>query len=154
MTAHEIVKGLWIGGKDAQLDEKFLKKYNIRAIVNCTKDIDMPFKNIQYFNVDVHDDLKVTSYRDMIIKLPSAVNFIHQKLDKEHKNVLVACWAGMQRSCCVATAYLSAHRNMTIKDAVTLILQRRPVAFHHGKHINFLDSLMYYAHPQRGVMVR
>lgn len=142
--ANEIVPGLWIGEYHAALDPNFLKKYKIGAIVNCTPDVEMPYKNIDYYHVPINDTLKKKDFQEMIRYLPGAVEFIKQKRDKEGKNVLVHCHVGRQRSCCVATAYLSLRYKLTIRDTVALILKRRPVAFHDGNHVNFIESLMYY----------
>ena len=144
--ANEIVKDLWIGDMHAAVDPEFFKKYNIKAVVNVTPDVEMPFKNlgVEYLHLNIDDSLKKKDIDKMIFYLPMAVEFIKKKR-AEGKNVLVNCHMGYQRSACVVVAYLSIHHKMTIKEAVALVLKRRPVAFHHGSNINFLESLMFYA---------
>ena len=144
MKANEIIKGLWIGGIDS-LNQDFFKNFNIKANINCTKDVDCPnIKGVDYYRVPVHDTLKKKDFEQMIQFLPNAIDFIHKKRDIEGKNILINCYLGAQRSCCVATVYLSLHHKMTIQDALSLILARRPVAFHNGKHINFIESIKFY----------
>ena len=146
MRANEVISGLWIGDAVAAVDPEFFKKYNIKAVVNVTQDVEMPFKNlgVEYLHLNIDDSLKEKDINKMIFYLPMAVEFIKKERDKG-KNVLVHCFAGLQRSACVVVAYLSIHHKMTIKEAVILLLKRRSIVFHNGSNINFLESLMFYA---------
>jgi protein-tyrosine phosphatase len=76
--------------------------------------------------------------------LPIAINFIHQKRDIEGKNVLVHCHAGMQRSATIIIGYLCRYYRLSLNQSINHILSKRKVAFHHGKHLNFYESLMHF----------
>jgi protein-tyrosine phosphatase len=146
VNANEIISGLWIGDANSALNESFIKKNNITVIVNCTPDIPSKFKEngVEYLRLNLDDSLKKKDFDKMIAYLPHAVHYIHDKHKKKGKKVLVHCHAGMQRSTAVVIGYLCNFYNMELAKAAALILSKRPVAFHNGKHINFIDSLLHY----------
>lgn len=144
MKANEIISGLWLGDMNAATDSSFFKKYNIKAVINCTPDVPMLFRNVDYLNLVLDDSLKEIDILKMTYYLPKAVEFIHLKKDIEGKNILIHCHAGMQRSAAVVAAYLYKYHGLSLTDARKLIELRRPVAFHHGRHVNFIDALNHY----------
>lgn len=150
MSANEIIPGLWVGDADSALDARFFSTRRIGAVVNCTPDIPMQFRKhgVNYFHVNLDDSLKKKDIDKMIKYMPSAIKFIHDQR-KLGRNVLIHCHAGMQRSAAIAVAYLSTYHGMTLNQAISLVVHRRPVAFHHGKHVNFSDALFHYARPMR-----
>ena len=80
----------------------------------------------------------------MTCYLPFIIQNIYKLHFQERRNVLIHCHAGMQRSTVVVAAYLVQYGNMTPKQAVKYIIQRRPIAFHNGANINFERSLLSY----------
>lgn len=147
-NANEIIPGLWISDAEVSQDSTFFSSKKIGAVVNCTPDIPFKFANkgVDYIRINVKDNLREYDIQNMIRHLPYAVNYIHQKRDKEKKNILVHCHAGMQRSTAVVTGYLCS-KGMTLGHALNFIVLKRPVAFHNGKNVNFLKSLVYYVKP-------
>lgn len=146
MSAHEIIKGLWVGDADAAVDPRFIMGKRIGAIVNCTPDIPMMFKRhgVQYYHANLDDSLQPKDTKKMIRHLPHAVKFIREQRNLG-KNVLIHCHAGMQRSAAICAAYLSENHGLTLNQAINLIISRRPIAFHNGKHVNFSDALFHYS---------
>ena len=142
--ANEIVKGLWLGDMESAESDAFFKINNIKAVINCTPDVPNKYKGVDYMKINIDDSLKKVDIDKMTQVLPSAVEFIRQKRDREGKNVLVHCHAGMQRSAAIVAAYLCNCYNMCLDHCVAHIMEQRPVAFHHGKHINFSDSLFRF----------
>lgn len=142
-NANEIIKGLWIGDMHSATDINFMKRNNIRAVVNCTPDVPTMFTGVDYIRLTMNDTLKQKDIEDMIKYLPYAVKFIYDK-KREGKNILVHCHAGMQRSATIVVAYLSAVHKLKILDAVMFVINKRPQAFHYGKHMNFAKSLEYF----------
>lgn len=142
MSANEIIKGVWVGDMNAALDKKFLKKNKIGAVINCTRDVPTPFKGIEYLRLKMNDSLQQEDVVRMIHFLPYAVKFLEMN---RHKNVLVHCHAGMQRSATIVTAYIANKYKVSVDDAINIVLKKRPVAFHHGKHLNFARALNYYS---------
>ena len=150
MSAQEIIPKLWLGNIDAAEDPAFFKRFKITATINCTPDISCSMPGVEYLRIDVLDSLKPKDINIMTRELPKAVEFLHKKRDIEKRNVLVHCHAGMQRSCAVVVSYLCKYHAMNIENAVAHILKFRPVAFHHGHHINFIDSIRTYYTLVRG----
>lgn len=142
--AHEIVKGLWLGDYHSSLDENFIRKNKIEAVINCAPGIKTPFKHIEYVKLNINDSLKKSDIEKMKKILPYAVSFIHSRRDIQGKNILVHCHAGMQRSAIIVLAYIAHYYGLTINQSLNYILSKRKVAFHHGKHVNFSDALLHY----------
>lgn len=142
-NANEIIRGLWVGDMKSAVDINFMKRHNIRAVINCTPDVPMMFSGVDYMKLKMNDTLKQQDIEDMIKYLPHAVKFIYDKR-REGKNVLVHCHAGMQRSATIVVAYLSAVHKLKLLDAALIVINKRPQAFHYGKHMNFSKSLEYF----------
>ncbi len=142
----QIVKGLWVGNYKAAKDKDFLKKNNIKAVLNCTTDLPNTFcnKNIEYMKIPVEDSLKDRDIQKMVEFLPSAVEFIHKHIDVQKHNILVHCWAGRQRSAISVSAYLVKYRGMTPSQAIKFVQHQRYEAFHGLESINFEESLVKY----------
>lgn len=123
----KIIPHLYVGNKKDSADIKFLYANNISLIVNCTKDL--PFMTlIPSYRVAVNDDLSMQANIDMAHQIEDAADLISSYIDRG-KNVLVHCFAGMQRSCAVIAKYLIKHRQMSPEDAIELIRTNRIIAF-------------------------
>lgn len=136
-NAHLILPGLWLGNGKASMDEEFLKKNNIKVIFNCTKDLPFHSSVRKRYRVPVNDNLKQEEIRNLELWSFEIV----YKLSREHKkhNVLVHCYAGMQRSAAVVAMYLIAHQRMKKEDAIEYIRQKRSIAFR--PFVNFDKSI-------------
>ena len=140
----KIMNRIYLGNYQAAKDRDFFNKKNIKAVLNCTKDIPNHFANnrdIEYMRIPVEDSLKERDFELMHKFLPAAVEFIHKHADIQKENILTHCWGGRQRSCISIAAYLTAYHNMTPHQACLYVLQKRPEAFHHGLSLNFTTSL-------------
>jgi protein tyrosine phosphatase len=122
-----ILPGLWLGNAKAAMDDDFLNKNNIKVVFNCTKD--QPFHSSirKRYRIPVDDNLKHEEIRNMELWSYEIV----YKLTKEHKhgNVLVHCYAGMQRSAAVIAMYLIGNHRMKKDNAIAYIKRKRPIAF-------------------------
>jgi dual specificity phosphatase 12 len=132
-----IIPGLWLGNAKAAMDDNFLKKNSIQTVFNCTKD--QPFNSSikRRYRVPVDDNLKEEEIRNLELWSYEII----YKLTKEHKqgNVLVHCYAGMQRSAAVVAMYLIANYRMKNDNAVAFIKRKRPIAF--WPFVNFKKSI-------------
>ena len=126
-NADLILPGLWLGNAKASMDEEFIKKNNIVSVFNCTKDLPFHSSIRRRFRVPVDDNLKQEEIRNMELWSFEIV----YKLTKEHKhgNVLVHCYAGMQRSAAVIAMYLIGNHRMKKDNAIAYIKRKRPLAF-------------------------
>jgi protein tyrosine/serine phosphatase len=156
-SADEVIDGLWIGNQASSSDIGFLKRHDIKTIINCSSHIPFidhskhkrvavrisvsdpgPFKPIE------HPDV-ARMYRSM----PDAVEIIRQSLAKG--GVLVHCHAGKQRSAAVIVAYLLHHHftdgecsQEAYDRAVKYLREKRPQVFYKGWHVNFQHAIKRY----------
>lgn len=139
----EIIPRLWLGDMDTAKDAKFFKKNNIKAVLNCTKDVPNYFasKGIEYMRIPVDDDLSKIEIKHMKNYIPHVISFIYKNRDIEEKNVFIHCYAGVQRSAICVVAYLIKAEGFTKKKAIKYVVNKRSVAFFGGRSINFKDAL-------------
>jgi protein-tyrosine phosphatase len=144
----KVLNRLYLGNIDAARDIKFINDKNISAILNCSKAHDIPnhytHKGIEYLRIPVDDSLKERDFEKMSNLLPLAVEYIHKHINVEKNNLLVHCWAGRQRSAICIAAYMVKYLDMTPKNAVVYIQDKRHEAFHFGKSVNFDQALNKY----------
>lgn len=157
-SADEIIPGLWIGNQSSSEDLEFLKRHDIKTIVNCSTHI--PFvDHSKHKRVAVRipvldpGPFKTFGQKDidrMYRALPGAVEIINHSLKKG--GVLVHCHAGMQRSAAVVVAYLvqyyfghdCKHVDASYDRAVKFLRSKRPRVFYHGWHVNFQHAVKRY----------
>lgn len=145
---NKIMNKLYLGNINASKDVEFFKNKNIKAVLNCSKDIPNSFindkdKNIEYLRIPVDDSLQEIDFEKMYKYMPKIVNFIDKHISKGN-NILVHCYAGRQRSAISVAGYLTSKRKMSPKQACKFILERRPEAFHYGTSLNFSKSLQKF----------
>lgn len=144
---NKILPKLYVGNYEAAEDKNFFKEKNIRAVLNCTKDVDNKFssnQDIEYMRIPVNDNLRDSDFRLMYKFFPVIVEFIHKHVDIQGNNVLVNCVQGRQRSISAVTAYLMKYHGLNPHDACKFVLEKRPEAFHHGLSLNFDQALKWY----------
>jgi dual specificity MAP kinase phosphatase len=135
--AKEIMPGLWIGSAKDAIDASFMKKHDIQLIINCTKEPKCTkFTNIKCYSVPVDDD---KDDADTMAKyLPITSLLIADALRYGH-NVLVRCWAGMNRSATVVAGYLMfSHYGLSAQDAVKVIKSIKKECY---SPMNFWEAL-------------
>lgn len=141
---NKIMNRIYLGNMNAAHNPEFFKKHNIKAVLNCSKDIPNYFyknKDIEYMRIPIDDSLKEIDFEKAYNFMPAAVEFIHKHVDLEKHNIFVHCAQGRQRSAIMLTAYLVAKHKMTPKQASKLILEKRHEAFYFGKSYNFESSI-------------
>lgn len=150
-NAHQVLPGLWLGNCNAAQDAAFLMTAKIGAVANATKDIPNFFERqgIDYHRVSVDDDLQPHSIQHMAEKMDDAVRFIKQHYLTSRKPVLVHCFAGMQRSAAIVTAFIMKYTSETdLIKVAAFVRKKRPIAFlgmnPKTLSINFLPALKEY----------
>lgn len=141
---NKVMPHLYLGNYQAAKDKDLFDKKNIKAVLNCTKEIPNSFthrKDIEYMRIPVDDSLKERDFELMYHYMPVIVEFIHKHVDIQGHNILVHCVAGRQRSCIAIAAYLVSKHGMTPHDACKMILDKRAEAFHYGLSLNFDQTL-------------
>ena len=92
-----IIPRLWLGNRVAAADADFLQKNNITVVFNCT--IDLPFQQnvLRKYRLPVDDNLQATEIANMEQWAPEAVYKVLAEYNSG-RNILIHCYAGMQRS--------------------------------------------------------
>lgn len=133
--AKQIIKNLWIGSEKDAADMNFMKKNNIRLIVNATDSVPVYAKGIKTLRIPVGDD---PYYSEKMGKyIPIAVVAIHDVLN-HGQGVLVHCRAGMNRSATTVAGYLMFKKGMTAQQAMAFIKRKKPECF---TPMNFMGAL-------------
>ena len=126
-TYDMIIPNIYLGNYNASQDLDFLKKNNIKLIVNCSKAIEF-LNNYECEKVRVPiDDNRIFKNND-ILKHIKVINKINDFIEK-NENVLIHCRLGSQRSANIVLLYLIKHKNLEMNFATQLIKQKRPIAF-------------------------
>lgn len=158
---------LWLGNYKSALDPVFLKDNNISVIINCSADLPYVYdildpahhglNKLETFRIPVYDSLLDHDIYIMEQYYHTVIPFILKKMLSEHKNILVHCHAGAQRSASVVAAVLfvlidneimkfdnlqnRTDKSKLMKKIISYILEKRPRAFSYGFRVNFKKSL-------------
>jgi hypothetical protein len=133
----EICPGVYLGNNNIAMDQEFYKKYNIKAVLNCSKDLPFYKSGIHQLrlSIDDHPENVIEFYR----QLDTCTSFI-----ETNRPCFIHCFAGMSRSPSVCVAYLIRYHKYNVTDAIQEILSKRPFAFNYGSMFYYLDALKKY----------
>ena len=120
-----ITNHVWVGSRATAADPEFLKKNKIKLVVNCSKDIPK-YSQTPMLRIPVNDS--PTDVDKMAKYLPMATTAIRD-VTRYGGNVLIHCYAGMNRSATVCAAYLMLIKSMTAAEAMKVIKQKKPECF-------------------------
>ena len=92
----EIIPGLWLGNSKSAESRKFIEKYQIKYIINVTKEIPNFFENdgITYLKIPINDSDVCNIDIDHLFN--DSYNFILNAL-KQNLPILVHCKKGHHR---------------------------------------------------------
>lgn len=120
---------------------QFIREKNIDAIICVAKDA--TFLTEIFVASTIHRyDIEDTLYYDISIHFEDITDLIHEYIRKD-KTVLVHCMAGISRSATITIAYLMKFKNMTLKEAIIFVKERRPIIC---PNRNFVFKLADYEH--------
>jgi protein-tyrosine phosphatase len=144
---NRIMPKVFIGNYHAARDKGLFEKYNIKAVLNCTKDLPNSFRSsvdIEYMRIPIDDSLREVDFIKLLNFFPVATHFIEKHANIQKNAILVHCVEGSQRSCASVVAYLMEMYNMSPEKACETVLTKRHKAFHHGTNVNFEKSIKEY----------
>jgi len=131
-NADLIINNIWLGNKSSALDRNFLTTNNIKLVVNCTTDINISewyeTDNINYIRLPIYDwnsESNNNILKAEIINIIKTINIYKER----NENILVHCFAGMQRSATVIACYLMYYYDFSPEDAILYIRNKRNIAF-------------------------
>jgi hypothetical protein len=142
--ATEILPNLWLGNYVSALSKPFLKKFNIKNIVNITQEVPCKYENngIDYLHLPIIDgdtcDFNLNEIYD------KTSQYIFNSLSKGN-GVLIHCLRGHHRSASVLCAFIMRFLNISHIVGIKYINNMRECALTKNKCM--VKSLAkYYVH--------
>ena len=134
----EIIPNLFLGNYLASKNKYFIKKKNIKGIINVTIKIPNYLKKIDYLRIPVENKKKyINIFKN---NLENIVPFVDKYLDK-NKGILIHCKSGHRRSVCVVAYYLMKKYNIELDVILKYIKKKRPTIFDKRWKVYFYDTL-------------
>lgn len=135
-----ILPNLWLGNWRSAMNINFLKRYNIKYIVNVTTEIPCAFAGtgpgtgtrVRYYHLKINrkrcENNLSFSPQQMDLKIDQAADFIRNGL-LQNKGVLVHCHKGHHRSASIVLAYLIKYHGTSFTKGIGYIQSHRPSTF-------------------------
>jgi dual specificity MAP kinase phosphatase len=127
-----VIPKIWLGNKTSSQNRDFLTSNKIKLVVNCTTDINIPKwyeeDGINYIRLPIYDwnsESNNNILKNEIMNIISTMNLYRE----ENRNILVHCFAGMQRSATVIACYLMYYYDYKPEHAIFYIRSKRNIAF-------------------------
>ena len=142
MVYNKILNNIYLSNYEDSINNQYINDNNIKVIINCSKNL--PFinnNNIIKIRISINDDLSKQSNIDLF-KYLNHITTIMNKYTKQNYNILVHCYAGIQRSPSIIAAYLIRYYNFSMYEAINYIKQKKNKTFY--PKINFYNSLNKY----------
>jgi protein-tyrosine phosphatase len=133
----QITNHVWVGSRATAADPAFLKKNKIKLIVNCTKEVPKT-SDIPMLRIPVDDAPGDSAKLEKNLSLAATAI---RDVTRYGGNVLIHCYAGMNRSATVCAAYLMTIKGMTAAEARAEIKKKKPECF---TPMNFTTALKNY----------
>jgi protein-tyrosine phosphatase len=118
----QILPYLYLGNMEIAKNKETLERYNIRYVINVTKNLPNYFKDdaeFNYLRIAVDD----TCSHNLAEHFPTAISFI-ERAREEKCAVLVHCLAGISRSVTICLAYLMQATHSTLEQAFDFLLKQ------------------------------
>ena len=147
-NANLVYPRLWLGNRLAAADPDFLRNNDITVVFNCTKDLPFHPSVPNKYRLPVDDNLEPVEIANMERWGPEAVYKVLAEY-KQGKNILIHCFAGMQRSAALLAMTLIVLTGQSSENVIKFIRSKRPIAFFPGE--NFGKSIRGFEHTYAGL---
>ena len=134
----QIIDKLYVGSFWAT-KKCILKTLNIKHVISIGADPVVHSKKVSYMYVDLADNTQ-SSNKLLYGTLPTILPFINEQV-LENNSVLIHCSAGKSRSISIVAGYLIKYHNMTTKQALDYISERRPCIY---PNYGFVEALKQF----------
>lgn len=129
---------IFIGSMETARDLNFLRRNDIKLIVNCTRDVPFYSRGVAGIRLAIDDS---PAESDTFLRdVPAVCQAIDQYVARGG-NVLVHCAAGISRSASTCAAYLIMYNGMTAQQAISFIKSRKPECFGGNVFVKALSRL-------------
>lgn len=146
-SLNEILPSLFISDSVTHSTNDFYKKFNIRFIINCTKDLPDISKdilnkyNIEYVRIPINEEASQNNIEIINNDIDIICSKIHNYL-MNLSGVLIYCYSGFQSSPTIIASYILKYCGLDdINLTIYYIRTKRPKCF--IPRINFYDVLKY-----------
>ncbi|XP_026566746.1 dual specificity protein phosphatase 13-like isoform X1 [Pseudonaja textilis] len=140
----EVWPQIYIGNMVTAHNKEELRRYGITHILNAAHGAwgskgNQTFygSEISYYGIAAEDDVDF----DLTVYFHPASEYIHQALKAPKGKILVHCVLGKSRSPALVLAYLMIYQNLSLADALEMLLQHRAISPNRGflKQLQDLD---------------
>lgn len=139
---NKIMDNLYLGNMIAANDREFILNNNIKLIIHCTKDFDIPEwyneYDIKALRIPINDSNTQTDNDILKEKIQDVIDVVHT-YRKNGIPVLIHCFAGVSRSATVTACYLIKYYKYSYNLAIFFLQYKRPITF--KPYINFEEFL-------------
>jgi len=145
-SASEVYPRLYIGNRLAASNQEVLDRLGITHLLNAAHPGPDNCMTVDCSNINTHRisylglQLSDENEEDIRCKFLEAGEWIQEALTTEENRVMVNCWAGISRSSTLVIAFLMAHREMSLPEAVRQVKLARDIAPNRG----FIQQLVRY----------
>ncbi|CAG8681109.1 13894_t:CDS:2, partial [Dentiscutata heterogama] len=122
--AVEILPRLYLGSKRAALNKDWLKYHKITNILTISTNIRPRFPDSFVYKVV---SIKDSEFQNISKYFEETFMFIQNVLDQEDRSILVHCEMGISRSPSVVIAYIMKSQKKSLKNALALVQEKRPI---------------------------
>ncbi|TNV75434.1 hypothetical protein FGO68_gene13230 [Halteria grandinella] len=122
---NQITDQIYLSGFEASEHEELVKNVmKVGAILTVANDIDPKFTDgkIEYKLINIID----SEQHNVKQHFMECIEFIKRITEVEGKCILVHCAAGVSRSASVVIAYMMVSRKLKLKEAFTIVKEKRP----------------------------
>ena len=93
------------------------------------------------YRIPIDDNLQNSEIYEMSKFLTIILPIINSHLNHQKDNILIHCYAGIQRSAIVVLSYLYKYVDSDINKCINYMKQKRPIVF--TPKMNFKKSIYY-----------
>ena len=168
LNFNNIAENLYLSNYETAANEHFIKNNNINVVINCSKDLQKPSfydeYGIVFYRIPIDDSMNKSDTITFKKHLDDSINLISHSRKKK-MNVLVHCFAGIQRSAALVLCYIMFElrsflqinygdyykskenhdilkRNVTLDKIILYLKKKRNVVFF--RRITFNDMINDY----------
>ena len=140
MSNQHVVDGLYIGDEHSAMQPDVAV---FDVILNVTHEV--PFSKclradqtiVRYEIMDIDE----SDQSSMQVIMYASAQVIAQAI-KDSKKVLCHCAEGKQRSAAVVANFLTCHKGMNVKQAISYVRDKRRQAWDWGCYVHYMDALL------------